>query len=130
MPRVLVVEPDRSLSHTIEKYLAKYGFEVSASATAQDAISKADQSKPDLIILEVAMPKNNGVAFLQELRSYTDWLAVPVIIYSHIPLEDTGLAETDWRKQGVVAYLYKPTNTLGDLLHNIQDKLNNYEKAQ
>lgn len=123
-----MVEPDKQLAETIKKYLIKHDIEVSVGFDAQSALELADGTDPDLIVLEIAMPKHNGIAFLQELRSYGDWQNLPVIIYSQIAREDTGVAEVDWQKLGVKSYLYKPTNTLASLLNNIQETLTNYEK--
>ena len=127
MDRVLLVEPDRQLAPAIEKYLRNGGLEMDIAHNAQEAVSLADKNKPAVVVLELAMPKNNGIAFLQEFRSYTDWIDVPVIIYSRIPREDSGLSAAEWQKQGVVEYLYKPTATLASLLNNIQSNLNKYD---
>jgi DNA-binding response OmpR family regulator len=127
MYKVLLVEPDKSLGEVIAKYLSNHGLDVALAKHAQQAISQADATQPDLVVLELAIPKNNGLAFLQEFRSYTDWLHTPVIIYSRIPREDTAMSEAEWQKEGVTSYLYKPTKPLASLLNSIQDTLNNYE---
>jgi two-component system, OmpR family, response regulator BaeR len=129
MPGILLVEPDKQLAETIKKYLIKQGLEVSIGPDAQEGLTLADEDKPDLVVLEIAISKHNGVAFLQELRSYEDWRNLPVIIYSQIAREDTGVAEADWQKLGVAVYLYKPTSTLASLFNNIQEVLTNYEKS-
>lgn len=113
--RVLLLEPDKSLGQVIKKYLNGKGFEVITSSTSQDAISKADLKKPDLVVLELAVPLNNGVEFIQEFQSYADWINIPLIVYSHIPLEDTGFTQQDWLRHGVRHYLYKPTSDLAKL---------------
>jgi DNA-binding response OmpR family regulator len=129
MHRVLLVEPDKSLADVIAKYLSNHALVVDVADDAQSAVIKADKTQPDIVVLELAMSKNNGIAFLQEFRSYSDWLHIPIIIYSRIPREDAGLSAADWQKQGVVNYLYKPTATLASLLNNISNSLNNYETA-
>lgn len=128
MSQILLVEPDKQLAETIRKYLAKHGLEVVVAHGAQEAVTLADKSRPELIVLEIAMSKHNGVAFLQELRSYDDWRELPVIIYSQIARDDTGVDEAGWQKLGVAEYLYKSTNTLATLLNNIRETLTNYEK--
>lgn len=120
---ILVIEPDRTLAETISKHLNNSGFEVIVASNAQEGVSHADNKKPDLVILELAMSKNNGLAFLQEFRSYTDWINVPIIVYSRISQEETGLKTADWEKEGIVDYLYKPTKTLTNLLASINENL-------
>lgn len=115
MTYVLIVEPDNALARTIKQHLLQSNFKARAALTAQDAIIQADDCKPDVVVLELAMPEHNGIEFLQEFRSYSDWLNVPIVVYSHIPREDTGLSVTDWQKYGVVEYAYKPTTNLKQL---------------
>jgi DNA-binding response OmpR family regulator len=129
MSQILLVEPDKQLAETISKYLIKHGLEVVVAHGAQESITLADKLKPDLVVLEVAIPKHNGLAFLQELRSYADWRELPVIIYSQTAREDTGVDEANWQKLGIAKYLYKSTNTLATLLNNIEETLTNYEKS-
>ena len=123
MSRVLLIEPDEVLASTIARFLDKNEIETTVSHDARQAVACADKAKPDLVVLELAMPKNNGLAFLQEFRSYTDWAELPVIIYSRIPRADAGLSEAEWKKQGVHAYLYKPTQTLANLVVSIRGVL-------
>ncbi len=112
MPYVLVVEPNRQLANTIASYLTNKNFEVLAVSGAQEAIIQADNKRPDIIVLELAIPEHNGIEFLQELRSHSDWLKIPIVVYTHIPREDTGMSEAQWEKYGVVEYLYKSTTDL------------------
>lgn len=129
MTRVLLIEPDASFAEIINMYLSRHEFEVITAKDSQQAIIEADHVKPDVVVLELAIPKNNGIAFLQEFRSYTDWLPIPIIIYSRISREETGWSEEEWQKHGVINYLYKPTKPLASLLNNIQTALNNYENV-
>lgn len=120
MKHVLLVEPDEALAEAIRSYIENGEITVNCATDAQQAISEADARQPDAVILELAMPSHNGVEFLQEFRSYPDWMKVPVIIYSHVPPEDTGLSEADWHKAGVIDYLYKPAAGLSRLASALQ----------
>lgn len=123
---MLIIEPDATLAQTLNLYF-QTDYEVIVCQDAQSAIVAADDKTPDLVILELALAKNNGVAFLHEFRSYTEWMEIPVIIYSRIPREDTGIGEADWSKQHVEAYLYKPLTSLAVLSEYIGNNLNKYE---
>lgn len=129
MTYVLVVEPDRTLARTLKQHLVGNNFKATAALTAQDGIIMADEAKPDVVVLELAMPEHNGIEFLQEFRSYSDWLQIPIVVYSHIPREDTGLSIADWQKYGVVAYTYKPTTNLKQLSGIIRNAVNTHEAA-
>ena len=127
MYTVLVIEPDQSLGAAVGKYLKANDLATFVANDAQSAVLLADENQPDVVVLELALPKNNGLAFLQEFRSYNDWLDVPIIIYTHIPPEETGLNENEWQKYGVIQYLYKPTKTLASLSNSIKETLNKNE---
>lgn len=130
MKRVLLVEPDIILANTIIEYLLRKNVAVQTAHDAQAAIVCADASRFDAVVLELAMPAHNGIEFLQEFRSYTDWKAIPIIIYSHIPREDTGLSVAEWHKYGVAGYLYKPTSSLARLSLALQNvEVLNHEAA-
>lgn len=120
MAHILIIEPDTVLASIIKQYLLGLEYDVSLTHNAQKAITYSDERRPDAIVLELAIPDHNGVEFLQEFRSYADWMQIPVIIYSHIPQEDTGLSRVEWRKHGVHSYLYKPTSGLEHLAKALQ----------
>ena len=60
---VLLIEPDKTLAGIITKMFARKGYTTSWSTSAEDAIEKIDELKPDTIILEIQLAKHNGVEF-------------------------------------------------------------------
>ncbi len=127
MTYILIVEPDQTLARTLKQHLIQNNFKATMALTAQDGIIQADNARPDVVVLELAMPEHNGIEFLQEFRSYADWLGVPIVVYSHIPQADTGLSVADWQKYGVVEYLYKPTAGLAVLSAAIRSVVASHE---
>lgn len=113
--KILIVEPDRELAGIMKTYLEKTtGHQVSVANTAQDAIIKADTSPPHVVVVELAIPEHNGIAFLHEFRSYSDWQKVPVVVYSFLPRDNVGILEA-LKSLDVHTYLYKPQKKLADL---------------
>lgn len=122
MASVLLVEPDRLLAETVRQALERRGHTVRLAPTAQRAISLADDARPDLVILELQLVAHSGIEFLYEFRSYTDWLAVPVIIYTNVPpREFNDSRDILMRELGVTTYLYKPSATLRQLLRATEE---------
>lgn len=109
------------MGNSIKKYLNNNKFDVKLALNSQDALSIADKNKPAAIVLELAIPRNNGIEFIQEFRSYSDWISIPIVVYSHIPQEDIGLNNKEWLSYGVHEYLYKPTKSLKNLTSALQD---------
>lgn len=114
-PHILLIEPDRLLARVYAEYLELSGYTVSRTTTAQTAITAADAMRPDLVIMELQLPRHSGAAFLYELRSYADWQDIPVVIHSG--LQPARIAEYRRPLQELAAseYLYKPQTSLQKL---------------
>ncbi len=124
LKKILIIEPDKVLGQTLSSALKSNGYKVVHVATAQDGVTQADQTTPDLVILELQLVGHSGIEFLCEFRSYRDWANVPVIIYSSVPPLEFGASQDSLRGElGVVAYLYKASTSLLELLRTIEDNL-------
>lgn len=119
---ILLVEPDRILARAYAKSLAKVAT-VHLAHTAQDAVHQADAHTPDLIILELQMPRHNGVELLYELRSYPEWQSIPVILHSMVPIGHIGMSAEALVALGIVNHLYKPTTSLHQLRREVAEAL-------
>jgi two-component system cell cycle response regulator len=78
--QILVIDDNRSLVRIIARLLQKEGFEVLTAFDGQDGLAKAHQERPDLIIMDVVMPKLNGYEVCQRLQSAPDTAAIPVLL--------------------------------------------------
>ncbi|MEX0965652.1 MAG: response regulator transcription factor [Bacteroidia bacterium] len=67
-PKILVVDDEPDILEFIGYNLKKEGYEVSTAVDGLDALKKAHQHQPDLILLDIMMPKLDGIAVCQELR--------------------------------------------------------------
>ena len=95
--------------------LEQQGHTVVHAVSAQGAVHQADQQTPDVVVLELQMPRHNGVEFLYEFRSYTEWLGVPVLVHSFVPPSELTRAVTLRAELGVVQILHKPATSLRQL---------------
>jgi DNA-binding response OmpR family regulator len=114
--RVLLIEPDAILAATYQEALQYKGHIVDEAATAQQALIAADEHCPDIVILELQLSGANGIGFLQEFRSYSDWRSVPVIVHSYMsPLKQPEVQQLLATEYAVARWLYKPRTTLNEL---------------
>jgi two-component system phosphate regulon response regulator OmpR len=74
---VLIVDDDTKLRDLLTEYLTEYGFQVSALPDGTEILRAIQKTKPDIIILDIMMPKKDGLEVLKEIR--TDF-TVPVIM--------------------------------------------------
>ena len=117
---ILLAEDDRILRKAGEATLKKRGYAVIAAVDGEDALAKAREHKPDLILLDVIMPKLQGFEVLASLKSDAATRDIPVIMLSN--LQD----ESDVRKAtgaGALDYLVKSNVPLDVLAARIAEAL-------
>ncbi len=123
MAHILLIEPDHILAGMYAAVLERAGHTVSRQVDAQNAILAADESRPDLVLMELNLAGHNGVEFLYEFRSYPDWLKIPVIVLSMTPPEEIKAADSVWQRLGIAAHHYKPAARLWDVLRSVETTL-------
>jgi two-component system phosphate regulon response regulator PhoB len=79
-PYVLVVEDEDALSTLLEYNLAKEGYRVAVAADGEEALIKADEKLPDLVILDWMLPKVSGIEVCRRLRQRPETRNVPIIM--------------------------------------------------
>ncbi len=82
--RVLVVDDEEAARKYISTILKENGYEALVAQDGVEGLDKAVKEKPDLIILDLMMPKKNGFSVLQNLKSSSDLKDIPVIISSQV----------------------------------------------
>jgi DNA-binding response OmpR family regulator len=105
-PRLLVVEDEAPMRMALEDILKADGYRVLTAADGQAGMALAVEEKPDLILLDVMMPKLDGLALCAELRRLT--IAVPVLMLTARGQVEDRVAGLD---TGADDYLVKPFST-------------------
>jgi len=113
---ILLIEPDVVAAPLYVAGLQAANHTVATAPSAQAAISVADNQTPDVVIMEMHLGAHNGIAFLQEFRSYAEWQQVPVIIHSfQKPPTDPAVFDALQREYGMRLWLYKPQTSIAML---------------
>jgi CheY-like chemotaxis protein len=123
--RILLAEDDRILRKAGEATLRKQGYLVIAAVDGEDALAKAREHKPDLILLDVIMPKLQGFDVLAGLKSDPDTRDIPVIMLSNLE------QESDIRKAiegGARGYLVKSNVQLEELAAKVAEALDHRKR--
>lgn len=113
--KILLLEPDKRLGDTYKRALQRRGHSVTHSMNAQSAVHLVDKTEPELIITELHVAQHNGVEFLYELRSYSEWQEIPVIVISNVPPAEQEILSALSKQLNVSLYLYKPLAKLSDI---------------
>jgi DNA-binding response OmpR family regulator len=124
MQHVLLLEPNTLLAATYEAAFVASGYTATTVTGAQAGIHAADTKRPDAIVLELQLPRHNGIEFLHEFRSYTEWKSIPVIIHTSLTPTQTDAFGLVLRESfGVHAILYKHGSSLADLVGAVRSQL-------
>ncbi|TVY09124.1 response regulator [Paenibacillus cremeus] len=87
---VLIIEDDIPTSQMMTKMLEKEGYRVSRAANGRMALQSIAGSLPQLILLDLMMPKMDGFEFIAELRKHEEWRSIPIVVMTakNITAED------------------------------------------
>lgn len=119
MKKILIIEDEPVLSATLADNLSHEGFRTVQAMDGEEGLALALSEKPDLILLDILLPKMDGLTMLNKLRQDEWGRDVPVIILSNLsePSSVAAAIET------VNEYLVKVDWKLEDVVKKIKDKL-------
>ena len=84
MVRILVVEDEEFLMRTLKDNLEAEGFEVDIALNADEALGFMNTHSPDLILLDIIMPRKDGFYVLDTVKKNPAWRTIPVIMLSNL----------------------------------------------
>jgi len=114
--RVLLAEDDRFLRKAAETALKRHGFTVLPAVDGEEALRMARADTPDVILLDLIMPKLQGFEVLRALKADPATAKIPVIILSNLGQEsDVNQA----MEAGAVGYFVKANLSLQDLVKRV-----------
>jgi len=82
--RVLVVDDDASLRQSVAQVLEDEGYTVDHAPDGASALNRVEENRPDLILLDVLMPKMNGRQVLERLRGNQDTATIPILVMTAV----------------------------------------------
>jgi len=120
MKNILFIEDESALQRTIGDILKSKGYKVIKALDGESGLRSAKEEKPDLILLDLILPKMDGFEVLRGLKVSEETKNIPVIILTN--LEET----EDIQKAlelGATTYLVKSSYTLEELVKKIEKAL-------
>ena len=81
--RILIVEDDKFLRRACEKSLRQLGYDVTTAVDGEEGLMKAQEALPDLVLLDLLMPKLSGMEVLRALKGAENTRGIPVLILSN-----------------------------------------------
>ncbi len=114
---VLLAEDEKMLSSMYSTKFTKEGFDLVVALDGSEALVKARQAKPDIILLDVIMPKRDGFSVLKELRGDATLKQVPVIILTNLGQEED---IKKGRELGADEYFVKANHTPAEIVEKVR----------
>ena len=84
MNRVLIVEDEEFLLRAVKDNLESEGYAVTTAADGEEAMERIRKERPDLILLDLLMPKRDGFYVLEEVKKNPEWKLIPIIVLSNL----------------------------------------------
>ncbi len=127
MAKILIVEDDPLMSRMYQKIFTFEGYEVEMAGDGQEGFEKASMTHPTLILLDVMMPKMNGLETLDKLKLDPDLKSIPVIMLTNLAGEKD--AETALAK-GAVKYIVKSEHDPKEVADTVKEVLSGYTRDE
>lgn len=120
MKTILFIEDEPTLQKAISQFLEKKGYEIKSALDGEIGIAMAKEFKPDLILLDLILPKKDGFEVLKEIKGNDEIKHIPVIVLTNLE------GDTDIEKVlsfGATTYLVKANYELEEIVKKIEETL-------
>ena len=120
MKTILFVEDEPTLQKLVGRFLEKENYQVISALNGETGLKLSKKMKPDLILLDLILPKKDGFEVLEELKKDEETKNIPVIILTN--LEGSGDVEKAL-SLGATTYLVKANYELSEVVKKIKETL-------
>lgn len=81
--KILLIEDEKIMINLLEKKLTQEGYDVTVSVNGEEGLKKMKELKPDIILLDIIMPKMGGFEVMEEMNKDGELVKIPVVIISN-----------------------------------------------
>lgn len=120
---LLVVEDSLSLRNVLRDTLKEEGFNILEAGDGENGLKIATKEHPDLILLDILMPKIDGMTMMAELRKSDEWgKSVPVILLTNVSPDNDKINNAIAENEPAY-YLVKSKTILSDVVEKVKERL-------
>jgi len=115
--KVLIIDDDRNIVKYLSVALSKSGYEPIGAHDGKEGLEKVSEFHPDLIVLDIMMPKKTGLVVFRQLRSHDEYKSIPVIMLTSIADvmdENEAVADAEPEYEGLREVLRKAIRKMRD----------------
>jgi DNA-binding response OmpR family regulator len=118
--KILFIEDERALHQALKEILKDEDYEIISAFDGEEGLKKLKETKPDLILLDLILPRIHGFDVLREIKNNSETKDIPLIILTNLEeLEDIEKA----LELGATTYLAKSTHGLTEVVNKIKEVL-------
>lgn len=115
-----MVEDEQRMARMYKQVFEVAGFEMKLALTSEEGWEKLEEEKPDLVLLDILLPGEDGVSFLRKLRESEEYGDLSVFVLSNYDVPET---KEEVAELGVEAYLMKANFTPARLVEEVKKHL-------
>lgn len=120
MKTILFVEDESALQKTVGEVLTQEGYQIISALNGEIGLRLAKEKKPDLVLLDLILPKVNGFEVLKRLKEDAETQKIPVIVLTNLE----GMSDIDRALElGATTYLVKTQYSLEEVVEKIKKTL-------
>lgn len=127
MTKILITEDDPLMSRMYQKIFTFEGYEVIMAADGQDGLDKIRAEKPTLVLLDIMMPKMNGLEVLEKLKADPLTKAIPVIMLTNLSSQQDA---DNAMLLGAVRYIVKSEHDPKEVADMVKEILAGYTRNE
>lgn len=121
MPKILLIEDEKILAEMYREKFEAEGIETLLAFTSKEALEILEKEKPDLILLDILLPRENGIGFLKRLKKIKKpSFNIPIVAFSNYDEPNT---KKEALELGAKEYLMKTQYTPQEIVEKIKEYL-------
>ncbi len=118
MPKIVCAEDDQLISTSLVEAFTQAGFEVFPAYDGEEALKLIKEHKPDVAVLDIMMPKLDGIGVVWEIKSNTDLVGMPIIMLTNLSDSET---ISKILEAGVTDYLLKSEQPIDKIVEKVNE---------
>ena len=118
--KILIIEDEKILAEMYHDVFVQAGFKVFSAIESKEGLKITRKERPDLIVLDILLPRESGISFLEKLKQDAEISSIPVVVFTNYDGQDT---KKKAKKLGVKSYLIKANFTPQQFVSKIKGYL-------
>lgn len=126
MAKILIIEDDELNRRMYQQIFRLNGHDVEVAANGEEGLEKMQAAKPTLVVLDIMMPKLNGLDMLKQAKTIPDIAKIPVIVLTNL----VGATDVEHSlRAGAVKYVNKSDYKPKEVADMVEDLLSSYTRS-